>query len=128
MGHGSISWRSSKQATVSNSTSKSEYIAAGEVSREASFIFQLLQQLRLEPKAIPIGVDNIAASFMTEDPLSAKRTKHIDVAYHFVREKVKYGWVKVRSIKGTDNPADIFTKPLGKQLFTKHRDTLGVRV
>ena len=127
MGHGSISWRSSKQATVSNSTAEAEYIAAGEVSREASYIYQLSQQLFLYPDTIPIGIDNKAATFMTEDPLSAKRTKHIDIAYHFVREKVKYGWVKVQSIKGTDNPADIFTKPLGRQLFEKHRDALGVR-
>ena len=127
MGHGSISWRSSKQATVSNSTAEAEYIAAGEVSREASYIYQLAQQLMLYPATIPIGIDNTAAAFMTEDPLSAKRTKHMDIAYHFVREKVKYGWVKVRSIKGTDNPANIFTKPLGRQLFEKHRDALGVR-
>lgn len=127
MGHGSISWRSSKQATVSTSTAEAEYIAAGEISREAQYIYQLSQQLLLQPTTIPIGIDNVSAIFMTEDPLSAKRTKHIDVAYHFVREKVKYGWVKMKSIRGTENPSDIFTKPLGRQLFAKHRDALGVR-
>lgn len=128
MGHGAISWRSAKQATVSHSTAESEYIAAGEASREAQYLFQLSQQLLLQPETIPIGVDNDSAVYMTEDPLSAKRTKHIDVAYHFIREKVKYGWVKVHSIPGTENPADIFTKPLGKQLFAKHRHALGVKV
>ena len=58
MGHGSISWRSSKQATVSNSTSESEYKAAGEVCREAQFVYQLSQRLLLQPNTIPIGIDN----------------------------------------------------------------------
>lgn len=67
MGHGSISWRSSNQATVSASTAEAEYFVACKVSREAQYVYRLSQQLLLKPTAIHIGVDNESATFMTED-------------------------------------------------------------
>jgi hypothetical protein len=51
--------------------------------------------MKLDPGCIPIDLNNRAALFLIEDPVSAARTKHIDVVYHHVREKVKHGqcWV-----------------------------------
>ena len=80
----------------------------------------------LSPSCVTVGIDNRAAKCLIEDPLSAARTKHIDIIYHHVREKVARQQMKFVSIPTADNAADILTKPLPQQLFEKHRLSLGV--
>jgi hypothetical protein len=86
---GSIPWKSTKQPTVSRSTAEAKNIAAGEVAKEVQYVHALAQGMQLDPGCIPIGIDNRAALFLVEDPVSAALTKHIDVVYRHVREKVK---------------------------------------
>jgi hypothetical protein len=81
-GVGSISWKSAKQPTVSRSTAEAEYVAAGRVAKEVQYVHALALGMKLDPGCIPIGLDNRAALFLIEDPVSAARTKHIDVVYH----------------------------------------------
>ena len=125
-GWGSISWKSAKQATLSRSSSEAEYIAAGEAAKEVQYFFDMAPQVGLSSGCIPVGLDNRAAKCLIEDPLSAQRTKHIEIVYHHVREKVKRQQVKFVSIPTAENPADVLTKPLSQQLFEKHRQSLGV--
>jgi hypothetical protein len=126
-GVGSTSWKSAKQPTVSRSTAEAEYVAAGEVAKEVQYIHALAQGMQLDPGCIPIGLDNRAALFLIEDPVSAARTKHIDVVYHHVRERVKFGQMKFEPIATELNVSDIFTKPLAVDTFEKHRCGLGVQ-
>lgn len=125
-GMGSISWKSSKQPTVSRSSSEAEYIAAGEIAKEVQYFFDLAPQVGLATACIPVGIDNRAAKSLIEDPISAARTKHIEIVFHHVREKVKRQQMRFVPVPTADNPADILTKPLSQQLFVKHRQTLGV--
>jgi hypothetical protein len=90
-GIGSICWKSVRQATVIRSTPESEYIAAGEVAKELQNIHALALQMGLDPGCIPVGIDNEEALRLIQDPLSIARTKHIDVIYHHIRERVKLG-------------------------------------
>ena len=75
-------------------------------------------------RATPLGVDNQSAKQTTEDPASAKRTKHIDVRYHFCRWQVEAGEIALAKVHTDKNPADLLTKPLGKEKFLKHRDSM----
>lgn len=125
-GLGSICWKSVRQATVSRSTPESEYIAAGEVAKELQYIHALALQMGLQPGCIPVGIDNEAALSLIQDPLSMARTKHIDVIYHHIRERVSVGQMEFHSVSTDSNCADIFTKPLPKPLFQKLRCQLGV--
>jgi hypothetical protein len=68
MGHGSTSWRSSKQATVSRSAAEAEYVAAGEACSEASYMLQLSHCSCCSHHVL---IDKEAAAYVTEDPLSA---------------------------------------------------------
>jgi methyl coenzyme M reductase subunit D len=61
---------------------------------------------------------------MTKNQVFHKRTKHIDVKYHFVRERVETGEIKVEYIPTDQQLADIFTKPLQKQRFETLRDKI----
>jgi hypothetical protein len=59
---------------------------------------------------------------MASNPVFHARTKHIELVYHFVREKVALGSHRVCFIPSIDQPADLLTKPLHKNrhvLFTR---------
>jgi hypothetical protein len=125
-GLGSVCWKSVRQATVSRSTPESEYIAAGEVAKELQYIHALALQMGLQPGCIPVGIDNEAALRLIQDPLSVARTKHIDVIYHHIRERVNTGQMNFISVSTDSNCADLFTKPLPRATFEKCRCQLGV--
>ena len=75
--------------------------------------------------ASPIFVDNQAAMSMCMHRGSLhSRTKHIDVRHHFIQEAVRLGEVRLEWVSTQDQLADIFTKPLGRQLFLPLRDRL----
>ena len=125
-GLGCVSWKSAKQATVSRSSSEAEYIAAGEIAKEVQYFYDMAPQMGLPPACVPVGIDNRAAKCLIDDPISAARTKHIEIAFHHVREKVRRQQMRFIPVRTADNPADILTKPLPQQSFQKHRQTLGV--
>ena len=49
-------------------------------------------------------------------------TKHIDVKYHFIREYVEDGMVKVVFVKSEENDADIWTKYVYTNTFKRHTE------
>ena len=56
------------------------------------------------------------------------RTKHIDVRYHFIRERCADGTIELKKVKSSENVADIFTKPLGANNFNKLTKMLPIRM
>jgi hypothetical protein len=64
---------------------------------------------------------------MTKDPLFSARSKHIEARYFFIRELVQAGRIKTRHIRGIDNVADIFTKPLSQEDHQRLVAALGLR-
>jgi hypothetical protein len=125
-GIGAIAWKSARQATISRSSTESEYIAAGEVAKEIQYVHQLAPQLGITPGCIPVGCDNNAAMSLVADPISAARTKHIDIIYHHVRQRVQMQEMKFNGIPTRSNAADLFTKPLAAVLFEEYRNKLRV--
>ena len=77
---------------------------------------KLLQDLQLGRQCLPIGCDNQAALALLKNPLIGLKTKHIDVAHHFVRERVAQGEVAFHYVATADNAADVLTKPLTVKL------------
>ena len=68
--------------------------------------------------------DNQSAIKLSENELHHKRTKHIDIRYHFVRQNIKEKNIKVKWIQTENQLADILTKGLGKNIFTKLRNEI----
>eukprot|EP00877_Chromochloris_zofingiensis_P001915 jgi/Chrzof1/11724/Cz06g07040.t1 len=85
---GAITWSSKRQATVAASTTEAEYMAAAAAVKEALWLRTLLSELQLDIDNITIMADNQSAIKLLRNPISSMRTKHIDVAYHFARERV----------------------------------------
>ena len=86
-------------------------------------LFREIDVLKLEVPVV-IHVDNTGAIDIATTLSCNKRTKHIDVRHHFIRDNYEQGIIAPMHIPTDNNIADIFTKPLGEALFLKHRAKL----
>jgi hypothetical protein len=123
---GAIAWRSKLQATVAYSTVEANYIAASTVDKEAIWLRMLLSDLGLPIDTVDIFSDNQGAIKMAKDPIASVRSKHIDVAYHFIRERIARKEVSLSFIPTDDMAADMFTKPVGIAKFSKCKLLIGL--
>ena len=116
-----ISWRSRSQKSVALSSTKAEYYGISDVVIEILYIKSLLEFMGIEV-ALPITVrvDNIGAIYLSNNASSTTRTKHIDTHYHFVKDYVEDGIVKIKFVESENNDVDLFTKNLSNNDFEKH--------
>ena len=127
LGSGAISWAARKQKTVAASSCEAEYIAAFEAAKECIWIRTLLIAIDRPPETpTTILCDNTASINLSEDPLLHSRVKHVDIKFHFLRERVQSQELKVSYINTKDNIADLFTKALAVQQFVRLRGFLGL--
>lgn len=127
MSEGAISWLSQKQSTAALSTAEAEYIALSSATQEVVWLQQLLTDIGVDcTKPVTVWEDNQAAIGLTRNPIEHKRTKHIDIKYHFVREHVMIGSLFVKYCNTKEMLADILTKPLPKGQFEYLRSKLGI--
>jgi len=75
---------------------------------------------------VPIYGDSHGAIFNAQNPVTQKGIKHIEIRYHYIREQIEKGHVKVFAVPTAEKVADMFTKNLGPMLFLKHRKELGI--
>ena len=109
-----VNWQATKQKSVSFSTMESEYRALGQATKEALWVRSLLQELgSMSPHDPPIKIytDSMSALAHANSRIENSRTKYIDIACHFIREKIEDGSVELVYISTKYNLADIFTKP-----------------
>ena len=97
-----------------------------DAAKEILFFRNLFSELSKAKLKFPVilHVDNIAALSISTTLVTNKRTKHIDIRYHFLREMHDTGVVKPTKIHTDDNTSDIFTKPLDEVTFLRHRPQL----
>ncbi|GAB2265831.1 hypothetical protein Dimus_037849 [Dionaea muscipula] len=122
-----FSWVSKLQPIVTLSSSEAEYVAVAAAVSHCIWLRQLLEELHLvQQQPTEIGVDNQSAIAIAKNPVYHDRSKHIDVRFHFLRDSVANGVVKLVYVKTQDQLADILTKPLPLHVFTRLRSMLGV--
>jgi hypothetical protein len=108
-----VSWSAQKQPTVSRSSTEAEYKAVANTIAEIMWIQILLQELGIKtPQAAKLWCDNIGAKYLSTNPVFHARTKHIEVHYHFVTERVSRKLLEIYFVPSTDHIADGFTKAL----------------
>ena len=69
----------------------------------------LLEEIGYELGPLPICSDNQGAIFISSNPVTERRSKHIDIRYHYIRELIEDKKVEVFYISTEENPADLFT-------------------
>jgi hypothetical protein len=128
LGSGAISWAARKQKVVAASSCEAEYIAAFETAKECIWLRTLLEAIdHRQTNHTIISCDNTATKTLSEDPLLHSRVKHVDIKYHFLRERVQSGDLRLTYINTRENAADMFTKALDVKQFSYLRDFLGLR-
>ena len=149
---GTISWSAKQQDCVTLSSVEAEYVQLSEAAKEIVWFRRLMKDFRRrgndqrkrdqadltlwrqdegeeaaelqgQGRTQLLG-DNNGARFLAAREAYHERTKHVDVRYHFTREKVLDGTLAVLHKKTEEMVADIFTKPLGAVKFKLFRDYL----
>ncbi len=112
---------------VATSTLEAEYIALLETVQEVLWFQCLIKEIRINQETITIYINNKGTMDFARNAQFSQRTKHIDIQYHFIREHLESGLIKLEYILMAKNIADIFTKSLNKPQFEKLRRLMGMR-
>ena len=129
-----ISWRTFKERGVSLSTMESEYIAMVDCVRELVWLNRIMMDcysfefIKVKPFLPIMYADNQSAIEFTKSPIENRRTKHINVKYHFIRKWFYEGVFNLKYIPSKLNLADPFTKGLVKSDLQKFVDKLFICV
>ena len=112
LGNSTVSWRSRKQRSVALSTCEAEYMALSFASKH--YIWTCLGLYHLVGKKIEaiLYTDNKAAIDLAHNPKLSEASKHIDISYHFTRERIEDNTLLLQHVSSAKNLADICTKGL----------------
>ncbi len=119
-----ILWKTQKQGNVTKSSTHTEYVALSEAVTEVTYLVGVCDQLLPSGFIKPVRIfeDNLGTVCIANLGNFTKRSKHIEVHYHFVHEAVQSGLICVVKVSSSDNLADIFTKTLSKSVFVNFRN------
>ena len=127
---GAVDWKAAKQSTVSTSTTEAEFLAMTEAAKTLLFWRRLLGAIGFEPShPIPLHCDNhqTIRLLLHEPEKFSTKLRHVDIARHWLRERVQNGDIDVKWVPTAVMPADGLTKVLPKQEFDKSVEKLGLR-
>jgi hypothetical protein len=128
---GAVDWKSKKQTTVAMSATESEYIAASEAAMEAVWIRKFICWLDVIPSSsLPIDMycDNTGALIIANEPGVQKGARHYARRYHYVREQIELGEIKLLKVHTDVNLADPFTKALSRPKLERHAEGIGLKL
>jgi hypothetical protein len=114
MNGAAIMWRSKLQSIVSTSTCEAEYVAASDAAKEVLWLSKLLCEINGQFQKLTLYLDNQSALTLLKLSHAGTngRTKHIDVVYHFLRDRIARGDLKVEFVATEGQKADGLTKIL----------------
>ncbi|KAL0844254.1 hypothetical protein Bca101_017500 [Brassica carinata] len=122
-----VAWLSKKPPIVTLSTTEAEYVAASVCACQAVWFKRILEELGHDARgSTVIQCDNTSTIKLSKNPVFHGRCKHIGVRFHFLRDLVNEGIIRLEHCGTTDQVADIFTKPLKRETFESLRRRLGV--
>ena len=104
-----------------------EYIALASTASESTWMSSLLQNLGIsQTKLAILYCDNLSVVHLSVNHVFNNRSKHIEVDYHYVRERITFGVLEIRHILSTSQLANIFTKSLLRPSFQNWHNKLNV--
>lgn len=123
---GAISWMSKRQAVVALSTTEAEYMAATHACKEAIWLKRLCLDIGIKQGIVTVYCDSQSAISLAKNPTFHAQTKHIDVQYHFVRDMVEDGRVKLVKVDTLMNVTDALTKAMSTEKFRWCSESMGL--
>jgi transposase InsO family protein len=116
---GPVAWSSRKQSVVALSSTEAEFIAAAECCKELLFVRDLIYEITKERLEVEMRVDNQSAIWLMKKGIMGRRSKHIDVKYYYLKEKIDENQISVKYCPTGSQLADILTKSLPAVKFEK---------
>ena len=89
-------------------------MAMSDAAKEALWLKGIMEDLGCEKEVLQLHYDNMGAGCLSQGEGLPRRTKHIDVRHHFIRDCIKPGKLNISYTPTADMLADVLTKPLGK--------------
>lgn len=124
-----VSWNTKQQVSVAASSTEAEYMALFESVREALWLKSLLASININiSEPITIYEDNNGCISIANNPTNHKRSKHIDIKYHFSREQIKNNVIKLKYVSTGKQLADALTKPLPSTKIVEFRSGMGLKL
>ncbi|GKB67614.1 hypothetical protein Tco_0929026 [Tanacetum coccineum] len=120
----------SQTGTIAMSSTEAEYIAASEAAIEAIWIRKFISGLGVVPKIdrpIDMYCVNTCAITIADEPGVQKGAKHFRRKYHFIREVIQEGNIRILKVHTDNNLADPFTKPMPCAKHVEHARSIGLR-
>ena len=112
LGNAAISWSSRKQRTVAQSTTHAEYMALADAANQAAWYRNLLSEIGYEVSdPIPLHGDNQGAVYLALNPVTGRKSKHISIKFHAIRQYIEDGLIELIRTPSLDMLADGLTKP-----------------
>jgi Reverse transcriptase (RNA-dependent DNA polymerase) len=105
-----VLWQASRQATTAKSTQQAEYMALTPLMQDLLWLKMLLKGLDIKVGTVTVYEDNEACIALANNPQSTRRTRHIQVVYHWIREHLEKKEAKLISIGTSNQLADLMTK------------------
>ncbi len=123
-----ITWKSTKQSIIAQSSMEAEYIALAEAAKEAEWLRKLQQEFRPTSLTTPTTIfeDNQSTIKLSKNPIHSNRSKHIAVRYHKIQELVANKIIAVEYKPTEEMIADIMTKSLGRILHERFVKMMGL--
>ncbi len=110
-----ITWESVKQKSVALSSTEAEYMAASDASKEAIYLKRILMELNAwDGGPVVLHIDNQGAQKLEENPVYHRRSKHIDIRFHHIRDLVQSREIRLEYCPTANMIADVLTKNLSK--------------
>nr|GEW45968.1 hypothetical protein [Tanacetum cinerariifolium] len=114
-----VCWSVKKQSSVAMSSAEAEYVAAAGCCAQVLWIKSQLADYDILYDKVPIFCDNTSATAILNNPMLHSKTKHIDIMYHFIKDRILKRDIKLHFVLTDLQLADIFTKPLAEPSFTR---------
>ena len=127
-GGAAISWGSKLQEVVALSSTEAEYMALTHAAQEGLYLQQLQMEMGIdhEGRGFLLLCDNQSSMKIAQNPVFHKRSKHISIRYHFIREKVESGEMELQFLRTKEMAADQLTKNVGAQVFVAGKELMGM--
>ncbi|GJW83181.1 copia protein [Tanacetum coccineum] len=122
-----VSWSSKRQKSVVISSTEAEYIAMSGCCAQILWMRSQLTDYDLGFNKIPMYCDNKSAIALSCNNVQHSKSKHIDIRFHFIKEHVENGMIKLYFVNMEYQLADIFTKPLCRERIEFLINKLGMR-
>ncbi|GJU17017.1 retrovirus-related pol polyprotein from transposon TNT 1-94 [Tanacetum coccineum] len=122
-----VSWSSKRQKSAAISSTEAEYIALSGCCAQILWMRSQLTDYGFGFNKIPMYCDNKSVIALCCNNVQHSRSKHIDIRFHFIKEHVENGVIKLYFVNTEYQLADIFTKALGQNRIEFRINKLGMR-